>query len=219
MVKNKKWLTPLGMSGLNKLDTLLLAENCGLDIPDSYVISQKAQLTDIQRTSNKSYISKSVYEPHFIYQKNGAFSMFTKEIKHLEEIPDAFFPSLIQEKIEKEYELRVFYINGEFYTMAIFSQEDKETELDFRKQDLEKSSKMVPYKLPSYVEKNLTNMLNLMKLNCCSLDIIKSSTDNRYYFLEINPTGEFGMTSIPCNYELFKKIALTLIEMDKHENV
>jgi len=219
LFKDIKWLTPPGLSGLNKLDTLLLAKKSGLDIPESYIISRKGQLIDIQKASNKAYISKSVYEPHFIHRKDGIFSMFTKEIKNIEKIPDVFFPSLIQEKIDKEYELRIFYIDGEFYTMAIFSQEDKETELDFRKVDWENPNKRVPYKLPFYVEERLTDMLNLMKLNCCSIDIIKSSIDGKYYFLEINPTGEFGMTSIPCNYEIFKKIALTLIEMDKHENL
>jgi len=34
-----------------------------------------------------------------------------------------------------------------------------------------------------------------------------------FIFLEINPVGQFGMTSIPCNYFLEKKIAEHLIKM------
>jgi hypothetical protein len=32
-----------------------------------------------------------------------------------------------------------------------------------------------------------------------------------YVFLEVNPIGQFGMVSAPCNYNLEKKIAQYLI--------
>jgi len=213
--KKKKWLTPPEHTNLNKLDMLFLAKECGLDIPESYIVSNKKQLLSLQNKFKKIYISKSVYEPHFIHVSNGVFSMFTKEIVDMDKIPEAFFPSLIQEKILKKYELRIFYIDGEFFTMAIFSQGNKKTELDFRNYDLTNLNRQIPYNLPCAIKEKLKTMLSKIGLNCCSIDIIKSSTDEKYYFLEINPTGQFGMISIPCNYELFKKIAITLIEMDK----
>jgi len=219
LLKRKKWLTSPWLASLNKLDILSLAQEYDLNIPESYIISQKNQLENLLKKSNKTYIFKSIYEPYFIQNENGIFSMFTKEIKNLNDLPDTFFPSFIQEKIYKKYELRIFYINGEFYTMAIFSQGNKITELDFRQYDCTNPNRKIPYKLPYDLERRLTNMLHRMGLNCCSIDIIKSSTDEKYYFLEINPTGEFGMTSIPCNYEVYKKVALTLIEMDKHETL
>ena len=48
-------------------------------------------------------------------------------------------------------------------------------------------------------------------LNTGSIDLIQS-TDGQIYFLEINPAGQIGMTSKPCNYYLEKKIALYLRE-------
>ena len=35
--------------------------------------------------------------------------------------------------------------------------------------------------------------------------------NNEYVFLEINPVGQYGMVSEPCNYFLDKKIAHYLI--------
>ena len=215
MVKGKKWLTPPWLAHLNKMDILTLAMSCGLSIPKTYLVSNKQLITQkLKNTGN--IITKSVYEPYFIQKENGFYSMFTKEIKlnDIENLPDTFFPSLIQEKIQKKYEIRVFYIDGHFYSMAIFSQQNKATELDFRKYDWEKPNRRVPYQMPKSLEEKIDRMLRKLKLNCCSIDIIKSSVDNEYYFLEINPTGEFGMVAIPCNYELYKKIALTLIKMD-----
>jgi ATP-GRASP peptide maturase of grasp-with-spasm system len=193
---------------------LLLAKEFGLDIPNSFVCTNSKQLQKIEQQCKK-LISKSIYEPYFIWQDKGVFSMYTKEINSL--CKDNFFPSLVQQKIEKEYELRVFYLDGQFYSMVIFSQTNKQTELDFRKYDMIKANRCVPYKLPKNIEHNLHKLLKYIGLNCCSIDIIKSKDDGRYYFLEINPVGQFGMVSEPCNYEAFKDIATTLIKMDKNE--
>ena len=213
LLKNKKWLTKPWLASVNKLNILSLAYDFGLTTPKSWVISTKEQLTTLLE-SGVELISKSIYEPLFIQVENGFYSMFTKQVQNLRILPETFFPSLVQEKIPKEYEIRVFYINGTFYSMAIFSQSNKLTEMDFRKYDTSNPNRRVPYELPDNIKEKLHNMLTKMELNCCSIDLIRSSKDGRYYFLEINPTGEFGMTSMPCNYMAYKKIAQTLIEMD-----
>jgi len=215
MLKDKKWLTSPWSSSVNKLDILSVASKYGFAIPETFIISNKKDLINLVNQYH-SVISKSVYEPHFIEKENGFYSMFTKEIEKddIGKFPDTFFPSLIQKKISKQYELRIFYLDGKFFTMAIFSQSNKQTELDFRKHDWDNPSRRVPYKLPNKIENNLHQMLQELSLNCCSIDMIKSSDDNKYYFLEINPTGEFGMTSFACNYEVYNAIASTLIKMD-----
>ena len=43
--------------------------------------------------------------------------------------------------------------------------------------------------------------------------MIRASNGN-YYFLEVNPVGQFGMTSIPCNYDLHEVVAKHLIQKD-----
>ncbi len=50
----------------------------------------------------------------------------------IEKLPDTFSPSLIQGYVEKKYELRIFYLNGECFASAIFSQLDEQTKIDFR---------------------------------------------------------------------------------------
>ena len=46
-----------------------------------------------------------------------------------------------------------------------------------------------------------------------SIDLIKS-VDGEYIFLEINPIGQFGMVSNPCNYPLERKVAEWLVKND-----
>ena len=51
--------------------------------------------------------------------------------------------------------------------------------------------------------------MNLLNYKTGSIDMLLDSAGN-YYFLEINRIGQFGMVSIPCNYNIEKKIANTL---------
>lgn len=53
--------------------------------------------------------------------------------------------------------------------------------------------------------------MNSLNLNTGSIDLIVDTQDN-YYFLEINPVGQFGMVSQPCNYYLEKKVAEYLVQ-------
>ena len=125
-----------------------------------------------------------------------------------------FFPSLIQEKIDKEFEIRSFYLEGNIYSMAIFSQNDTQTQTDFRHYNSQRPNRTIPYILPEIIQKKIALLMNKLNLICGSLDLIKSK-DGNYVFLEVNPNGQFGMISKPCNYQLEKKIANFLIKADE----
>lgn len=43
--------------------------------------------------------------------------------------------------------------------------------------------------------------------------------NDQYYFLEINPVGQFGMVSKPGNDYIEREIALSLIKMDSNEKI
>ena len=103
-----------------------------------------------------------------------------------------------------------FYMDGEFYSMAILSQADESTKVDFRKYNGAKPNRFIPYELPQIIKDQLTTLLNSLELNTGSIDLLVDESDN-FYFLEINPVGQFGMVSLPCNYFLEKKVALNLI--------
>ena len=80
------------------------------------------------------------------------------------------------------------------------------TIIDFRNYDRTRPNRRIPYKLPEIIESQLVKLHKSIKLNCSSVDVLLS-TDNEYFFLEINPVGQFGMVSFPCNYYLEKIIA------------
>ncbi len=130
---------------------------------------------------------------------------YTEDVENTD-LDTSFFPSLIQEKIDKLFELRIFYLHGDFFSMAIFSQNDKKTNTDFRKYNHDKPNRQVPFSIPKSVSDKLTLLMQKLKLNSGSIDMVVTK-NYEYVFLEINPVGQFGMVSGPCNYKIEKKIA------------
>ena len=93
--------------------------------------------------------------------------------------------------------------------MAIFSQEDKQTVIDFRNYNDQIPNRYVPYKLPHNIEDKIDKFMHKMNLDTGSIDMIVTP-DLKYIFLEVNPVGQYDMVSVPCNYYLHKKIAQTI---------
>ena len=198
---------------VNKLIVLEIAKKYGVSIPKSYVVTTKKGIQKILDNTGASFVvTKAISQGVYHFTKQYGYYSYTERIteESLVALPDHFFPSLIQEEIKKKYELRVFYLNEEFYAMAIFSQKHTTTVVDFRKHtDQEKPQRKVPYNLPNHVKKGLIQLMNELELNTGSIDILVDE-DNNYIFLEVNPVGQFGMTSVPCNYYLERKLAKIL---------
>ena len=99
--------------------------------------------------------------------------------------------------------------------MAIFSQLDTQTEVDFRKYNFEKPNRTVPYELPEGLRSKIAILMSRLGLDTGSLDLIRAA-DGRYIFLEVHSIGQFRMVSRPCNYNLEKKVAERLIYRSQH---
>jgi ATP-GRASP peptide maturase of grasp-with-spasm system len=210
-LKRKFWLYDKNV-GLNKIKVLQNAKNCGLNISPTFISNNNQQFIENKNLKNKTFITKAIGETSNINEGKYNAVMYTKEVDFIN-LKQSFAISLLQEKIEKDYEIRTFFIGDCFYSMAVFSQNNTKTAQDFRNYDADKPNRFVAYKLPISIEIKLARLNKKLKLNTGSIDLIKSK-NQKYYFLEINPAGQFGMTSIPCNYNLHKIIALFL----NHEN-
>ncbi len=205
------WLSHPSTSIPNKLKVLSLASELQLNIPDTIVTSSKKELQNFLAVYEEVIIKPLSDCP--VIQSNGElfYMMYTTKIDstELKNFPKKFLPSLFQELINKKFEIRSFYINKKFYSMAIFSQKNLKTKIDFRKYDRQLPNRTVPYQLPVEIENKLAKLMEILNLNTGSIDLLKD-INGQYYFLEINPVGQFGMVSFPCNYFLEREIALAL---------
>ncbi|MDD2634031.1 MAG: grasp-with-spasm system ATP-grasp peptide maturase [Bacteroidales bacterium] len=202
---------------VNKNINLLIAQKIGLNIPKFIVTTSKNDLM-LFYNKCKNIITKSINESFSFRKKEAIYPIFTEKIDDLvlKNIPDNFESTLFQEEIQKKFEVRSFYLKGKFYSMAIFSQKDKQTKVDFRKYNDDLPNRNIPFKLPKNIELKLTKLMNELKYESGSIDIIYG-LDNKFHFLEINPIGQFGMVSYPCNYYLEREICNSLINHTQNE--
>lgn len=194
-------------SNINKLAVLNSCKTLGITTPETLVTNSKAVLKDFV-IQHKEVITKAVNNLDPNIKGNVFADLMTKKItfETLDSLPDAFNVSLFQNLVEKEFEIRTFFLIDTFYSMAIFSQNDEKTKVDFRNYNMKSPNRCVPFQLPTDLETKLRKLLTVYELNSASLDIIYTK-NNEYSFLEINPIGQYDMVSKPCNYYLDAEIA------------
>jgi ATP-GRASP peptide maturase of grasp-with-spasm system len=199
----KKYFNSFFTQSINKLIALSLAKDVGLQIPTTIITSKKKELK--QFFDDKDVITKALHEALFITQTNSRefIKNYTSTVnkEDLGKITDTFFPSLFQNKIEKKYELRIFYFANQCYASAIFSQQSSQTKVDFRNYNEEKPNRVIPYKLPIIIENRIKKFMKVCNLTTGSIDMAVDTFDN-YIFFEVNPVGQFGMVAEPCNYPI-----------------
>lgn len=193
----------------NKINNLLAAKNIGIRIPETLITSCKKTLVKfIKKNENIGVISKrindfdSYFENDYLFDNSKTFLITNKILKDL---PFFFGLSLFQKRIKKKYEVRVVYFNRGFSASAIF---DNSNNIDYRSNlnNITNKPRIVPYNLPSEIEKKLQELVTLLDYSFCSIDLIYDIND-RYVFLEINPAGHIGYISSACNFYLERDFA------------
>lgn len=201
---NSYWLNKPCYSAPNKLQQLYVANQIGFNTPTSILSTNK---NDIEIPQD--LITKPLSDSIFVDISGSNYLSYTSRVSK-EQLEREYFISLFQEEIQKEIELRVFYLDGQCHTIAIMSQNNKQTEVDYRQYDHEKMNRNELYKLPINIEYLVIKFMKRMNLQTGSLDLILDKNGN-YIFLEVNPSGQYDIFNC-CNIYPDKLIAEHLIE-------
>ncbi len=210
LLDSKPSISSIFTKGINKLMCLNIAKSVNLNIPETIITTSKKSLSSFKEKYN--IITKTIHDSPRININNFIHTVYTERVDEISSLPDSFFHSLFQKEIDKKYELRVFYLHGEMYCMAIFSQNNSQTEIDYRKYDKKIPNRNIPFNLPNEIKKKIRKFMNLVNLNSGSLDIIYTN-QNKFIFIEVNPIGQYGNVSFNCNYHLDEKVAKKLINL------
>ncbi|QHI36884.1 hypothetical protein IMCC3317_22540 [Kordia antarctica] len=219
-LKDKKWVSSYPSIYLNKLTVLNHAEKYGIRVPSSKILNTKKHAAQfLEECTSESLIVKqfSDHSRGYYVDNDTSYFSFAKALKNddIATLATSFFPTLFQEKIDTDYEIRVFYIDGQFYASAILCDAGYNT--DDRKKIMSQSNiHHVAYELPEILKQQLTRLMNTIDLAMGAIDLIKSKS-GKYYFLEVNPIGQYLYESEKCNLHIAKNIAEYLIKQDKKE--
>jgi len=212
----RPWLSHPRKASLNKLDVLIRAARLGFVTPATLVTGEREELLRFC-AAHGTVITKPIGDVDMFVEGERSHFLFTTALDQaaIEALPERFAPSLFQERIDKQYELRIFYLAGACHAMAIFSQSDAQTRTDFRRYNRERPNRTVPYRLSAETTKRIRLLMDDLGLETGSIDLLQAR-DGREVFLEINPVGQFGMVSKPCNYRLEKQVAEHLLRKATH---
>lgn len=215
MLGDAPWLTRPTQARVNKVAALQAARQAGFEIPATIITNSRAELEEFQKRYGR-IITKAISDGTAFYLGKNRYTIYTEEVgpEEIATLPPTFLPTLVQECLEKAYELRVFYLAGACYPMAIFSQRDPQTSVDFRHYNMLKPNRYVPYRLQPDMERRVRALMDGLGLTTGSLDLVKTE-DGRMVFLEVNPVGQFGMVSKPCNYYLDRAVAEHLLALER----
>jgi len=182
----------------NKILQLKYAYNVGFLCPKTVVTNTNA--IDLQ--TNREYIVKSLDTAVLRIGDKEAFvysnKMQESEIKNsLLELA----PVIVQEYINPKIDVRVTVVGETVYTVRIFSK-GKGVDGDWRKlkQDLD----FIPFCLPPEIEQKCVDLIKLLGLSFGAIDLIESKSD--YYFIEVNPTGEWAWLVETAKLKIYKGI-------------
>lgn len=194
---------------LNKLVQLQLASEVGLNIPETIIRSSKSGLNSF--TEEAVWITKSIQENILVQNMEHVhYDLKVNTIKQ-SELPEHFFPSLFQHLLSRNIELRVFYLDGKCYTLAMLLHSVPSPVSDYR--SVISGIRYGKYKLPADIGQKINRLMKKLNLNIGSIDLIMD-TNGTYYFLEVNPTGQIGWVSDYGNYFLEERIARYLLQTE-----
>jgi len=206
-LKRKKCINFQSNYNLNKLITLSKAQEHGIAVPDSIIGRNFSELSNECR-----YVTKNLQDV-FSYSSDSHYVCDSvKEIDASERsVNDTFFYSLFQKKICSVFEIRTFFFMELWYSLAIFPAKT----VDYREQVYKSPPRMVPIQLPIEYKKKLQGLMADLDLNSGSIDTLYDGKE--YYFLEVNPVGQFDFVSGIGNYYIERDIALKLKQLDENE--
>lgn len=186
-------------NSISKLFALNIAKKHGFKIPDTKVVTSKKHLSP-----NKEFVVKAIGD--LFYKTENGFSYLSPILLNYESLKNDFFYSQFQNRINKKFELRIFYAFEKFYSTAIFSQQNEKTALDFRNYDYDFPNRVCRFELSEQIKIKLKRIMKDLDLKSGSIDLAYTK-QNEFVFFEVNPVGQFEQVSFPGNYFIHKIIA------------
>jgi len=220
MIPEKKWLNhPKKLwIAVNKIEQLIAAKNIGFNIPKTLLSSYKDSVATFIEKSNDKVVAKAI-KHGFQLRKDGIWIAMTQRLpsNYINQFETfANFPMTYQSEIEKNYDIRVVVVGCKIFATAIYSQEYEETAIDWRMGDLiEIPLRHEKIKLPNSLEKKCKKLVDHFSLQYSSMDFVLGK-DGKYYFLELNPNGQWAWIEQLVNYPIRDAIIETLNKNNKN---
>ena len=178
----------------NKPEQLAVARSMGFNIPDTYIGTNYSRIKSFYKKCSGEIIAKAV-KHGFNFDGDRARVAATQKIGKAELVSlkeYASVPMIFQEHIIKNYDIRVTVVGDDVFATAIDSQDHEKTKVDWRLSDCYKIPlRQYEISLPESIKNLCVDITKRFKLRYSAIDLVFGQ-DGFYYFLELNPNGQWA---------------------------
>ena len=192
----------------NKLVQLQMATTLGFEVPETIVTNDPRVVRDFAAT--RRAIAKTISGPAVLLE-NSKKIIFTQALEPGADDSDSSIqvaPFIVQERIEPKSDLRVTVVGDELFATRITAAPTGASPPDWRASPPE-DLRYEPTTLPEQVESRCLAMMQRCGLLYGAFDFAVDSA-GRHFFLEVNPSGQWGWIEKATGYPLTDRIARLL---------
>lgn len=170
---------------------LAIANQCGLSVPDTLIGNLPSEAESFFRKHKPNVVAKPV-RTGYLVDAAGPKAIYTSKVEesHMKKIMRlSVAPATFQALINKQSDIRVTIVGKKVFCAEILSQTDEDASVDWRRT----SNPHLPHKkhdLPGTVELLLLQYMKRLGLEYGAIDLVLDGEEN-YYFLEVNPGGQW----------------------------
>lgn len=192
-----------------------VARQCGLNVPKTYVGSDRTQAEQFVRhlwSDGRKCCTKNIESTHV--EIDGVKHARLTKMFHESNLPDlsglAACPMFFQEYIEKQFEYRVTIVGQDVFVCRIDSQAaGGETAVDWRNYNIP-STPHYADTLGTTLNGKLVQLVERLGLTYGAIDLVENP-QGEFFFLEINSMGQWlwieDLTELPISMSIARHLA------------
>jgi glutathione synthase/RimK-type ligase-like ATP-grasp enzyme len=210
LIPKVAWINPLGTASLmeNKIRQLHLARIIGFKTPETIITNDPVAVSDFRvRWSNK-IVAKALFSP-LIEEEDSDHFIFTTLIDTKATTDDSSVrvcPTIFQRAVLPKIDYRVTVVGRKLFAVRI---EGDDIPVDWRTQ--KDGLRFIQCTLPRQIEELCLRYVLQAGLIFGAIDLIEHKEE--FYFLEINPSGEWGWLQKPTGLPIAETLCDTFEDL------
>ena len=204
-LRSLPWINPIANSALcdNKLYQFEMASAAGFQIPDFICSNEHDVLREFishHGAAAVKFLSQDTYRDH-----SGRFvglyvnRLTVDDVEDFKETHEN--PIIAQRYVEKKYEVRYTFVDGNGFCCLIDSQKSARANIDWRRYDLP-STPHHSMDAPDHIHAKAINLMQTLGLVYGAFDFVVDTDDN-WWYLEVNSAGQWlwieDLTGLPIS--------------------
>lgn len=199
----------------NKPRQLWLAAQIGFRIPETVITNDPGEARRLAKSHGDRLVAKALYSP-LIEEPDEDFFVFANEITVADlsaEEEIKISPSIFQQSLSPKVDYRVTVVGEVVLPVRVERQCRKNVGIDWR---TEKSgTRFTACNLPPEIEDLCRRYVKASELIFGAIDLLEHDGD--FFFLEINPNGEWGWLQKPNNIPIAEALCDLMISYDREK--